>query len=100
MGCKVQLHESQRYRRVQATALANVAHINVLDEFTLDLNLKTRGPFTELFIGGITTFPGVTIIPGHVWSACSASTWNSGVTGKNVAGSNIVNAPEDTCVGN
>jgi len=84
----------------QATALANVAHINVLDEFTLDLNLKTRGPFTELFIGGITTFPGVTIIPGHVWSACSASTWNSGVTGKNVAGSNIVNAPEDTCVGN
>src|SRR5947208_3337479 len=84
----------------QATALANVAHINVLDEFTLDLNLKTRGPFTELFIGGITTFPGVTIIPGHVWSACSASTWNSGVTGKNVAGSNIVNPPEDTCVGN
>jgi len=70
-----------------------------LDEFTLDLNLKTRGPFTELFIGGITTFPGVTIIPGHGWSACSASTWNSGLTGKNLAGSSIVNVAEDTCVG-
>jgi len=77
----------------QATSLANVAHINVIDEFTLDLNLKAKGPFTELFIGG------VTVIPGHVWSACGASTWNSGVTGKNIAGTNIVNAPEDTCVG-
>ncbi len=77
----------------QATSLANVAHINVLDEFTLDLNLKAKGPFTELFIGG------VTIIPGHVWSACGASTWNTGVLGKNIAGTNIVNAPEDTCVG-
>jgi hypothetical protein len=77
----------------QATALASVAHINVLDEFTLDLNLKAKGPFTELLIGGIT------IIPGHVWSACGASTWNTGVTEKNTAGSNIVNAAEDTCVG-
>ncbi len=77
----------------QATALASVAQINVLDEFTLDLNLKAKGPFTELFIGGIT------IIPGHIWSACGASTWNGGVTGKNIAGSNIVNAAEDTCVG-
>src|SRR5256712_9288645 len=77
----------------QATSLANVAHINVIDEFTLDLNLKAKGPFTEFFIGG------VTIIPGHVWSACGASTWNSGVTGKNIAGTAIVNAPEDTCVG-
>ena len=77
----------------QATSLANVAHINVIDEFTLDLNLKAKGPFTELFIGG------VTIIPGHIWSACGASTWNTGVTGKNIAGTTIVNAPEDTCVG-
>jgi hypothetical protein len=70
----------------QATALASVTHLNVLDEFTLDLNLRAKGPFTELFIGGIT------IIPGHVWSACGASTWNSGVTGENIAGTNIVNA--------
>jgi len=77
----------------QATSLANIAHINVIDEFTLDLNLKAKGPFTELFIGG------VTIIPGHIWSACGASTWNSGVLGKNIAGTNIVNAAEDTCVG-
>ncbi len=77
----------------QASSLATIAHINVLDEFTLDLNFKVKGPFTELSIGG------VTIIPGHVWSACGASAWNSGVTGKNVAGSNIVNAAEDTCVG-
>jgi hypothetical protein len=77
----------------QATSLASVSHINVLDEFTLDLNLKAKGPFTEFFIGGIT------VIPGHVWSGCGASTWNSGVTGKNVAGGNIVNAAEDTCVG-
>ena len=77
----------------QATPLVNVAHINVLDEFTLDLNLKAKGPFTELLIGGIT------IIPGHVWSACGASTWNNGVIGKNIAGTIIVNAPEDTCVG-
>src|SRR2546422_10791557 len=77
----------------QATSLANISHINVLDEYTLDLNLKAKGPFTELLIGG------VTIIPGHVWSACGASTWNTGVTGKNVAGTNIVNAAEDTCVG-
>src|SRR5439155_1437883 len=68
-------------------------HINVLDEYTLDLNLKAKGPFTELFIGGIT------IIPGHIWSACGASTWNNGVTGKNIAGTSIVNAAEDTCVG-
>ncbi len=77
----------------QATSLANVAHLNVIDEFTLDLNLKAKGPFTELFIGGIT------VIPGHIWSGCGASTWNSGVTGKNIAGTNIVNAAEDTCVG-
>jgi len=77
----------------QATALANVSHINVLDEYTLDLNLKARGPFTELLVGG------VTIIPGHVWSACGASTWNTGVTDKNIAGTNIVNASEDNCVG-
>src|SRR2546427_2782946 len=77
----------------QATSLSNVAHINVIDEFTLDLNLKAKGPFTELFLGG------VTIIPGHVWANCGASTWNSGVTGKNIAGTAIVNAPEDTCVG-
>src|SRR3989449_6234139 len=77
----------------QATSLANISHINVLDEYTLDLNLKAKGPFTELLIGG------VTIIPGHVWSACGASTWNTGVTGKNAAGTNIVNASEDNCVG-
>src|SRR5207245_586831 len=77
----------------QAISLSNVAHINVLDEFTVDLNLKANGPFTELFMGGIT------IIPGHIWSACGASTWNSGVTGKNIAGTSIANAAEDTCVG-
>ena len=77
----------------QAASLASVSHINVLDEYTLDLNLKAKGPFTELFIGGIT------IIPGHIWSACGASTWNNGVTGKNIAGTSIVNAAEDTCVG-
>ena len=77
----------------QATSLSNVAHINVLDEFTVDLNLKAKGPFTELFLGGIT------IIPGHIWSACGASTWNSGVTGKDISGTNIVTAPEDTCIG-
>src|SRR5207247_11230789 len=48
----------------QATSLSNVAHVNVLDEFTVDLNLKAKGPFTELFLGGIT------IMPGHVWSGC------------------------------
>src|SRR5438876_6554185 len=77
----------------QATSLANVAHINVLDEFTLDLNLKAKGPFTELFLGGIT------IMPGHIWSACGASTWNGGVTGKDISGTNIVTAPEDACIG-
>jgi len=77
----------------QASSLANVAHINVLDEFTLDLNLKAKGPFTELFLGGIT------MIPGHIWSACGASTWNAAVTNKNAAGTTIINAPEDACVG-
>src|SRR3989441_2298614 len=77
----------------QATSLANISHINVLDEYTLDLNLKAEGPFTELLVGG------VTIIPGHVWSACGASTWNTGVTGKNIVGTSIVNASEDNCVG-
>ena len=77
----------------QATSLADIVHINVIDEFTVDLNLKAKGPFTEFFIGGIT------IIPGHVWSACGASIWNTGVTGKNTAGTSVVTAPEDTCVG-
>src|SRR5438552_4607423 len=77
----------------QATSLASIAHINVLDEFTLDLNLKAKGPFTDYFIGSIT------MIPGHVWSACGASTWNTGVTGKNIAGTSILNAAEDSCVG-
>ena len=77
----------------QATSLSNVAHINVLDEFTVDLNLKAKGPFTELFLGG------VTIMPGHIWSACGASTWNSGVTGKEISGTNIVSAPETACIG-
>ncbi len=74
-------------------SLTSLAHINVLDEFTLDLNLKAKSPFTEFLIGGIT------IIPGHVWSACGTSAWNTGVTGKNIAGTSIVTAPEDTCVG-
>ena len=77
----------------QASPLANLSHVNVLDEFTLDILLKARGPFTDYFVGSIT------IIPGHLWSACGASTWNSGVTGKNIAGTSIVNAPEDSCVG-
>ena len=77
----------------QATSLSNVAHVNVLDEFTVDLNLKAKGPFTELFLGGIT------IMPGHVWSGCGASTWNSGVLGKNLVGTSIVAAAEDNCVG-
>src|SRR2546421_4389319 len=77
----------------QATSLSNVAHINVLDEFTVDLNLKAKGPFTELFLGGVTR------IPGHIWSACGASTWNSGVTGKEISGTNIVSAPETACIG-
>jgi hypothetical protein len=77
----------------QATSLSNIAHINVLDEYTLDLNLKAKGPFTELFIGG------VTVIPGHVWSACGASTWNSGVTNTNLVSGVIRTAAEDTCVG-
>src|SRR5207244_10544168 len=77
----------------QATALANVSHINVLDEYTLDLNLKSKGPFTDYFIGSIT------IMPGSIWSACGASIWNVGVTGKNLAGTNIVNPVEDSCVG-
>ena len=80
----------------QATALSNVAHINVIDEFTLDLNLKTKGPYTEFSIGGIT------IIPGHVWSKCGTfgtSTWNNGLTGKNILGNNIVNVAQDSCVG-
>src|SRR5712664_1678006 len=77
----------------QLSSLASVAHINVIDEFTLDLNLKAKGPFTELLVGGIT------ILPGHVWSSCGASTWNGGVTGKNIAGANIVSAAEDACVG-
>src|SRR5206468_2479400 len=51
----------------QATSLANVAHINVLDEYTLDLNLRAKGPFTDYLLGSIT------IVPGHVWSACGAS---------------------------
>src|SRR5713101_5315917 len=32
-------------------------------------------------------------------SGCGASTWNTGVPEKNIAGSNIVNAAEDACVG-
>lgn len=77
----------------QAIPLSNITHMNVLDQFTLDLNLRTRGPFTEALIGS------VTIIPGHVWSACGAGTWNTSTTSKNILGSSIVNAPEDSCVG-
>ena len=74
-------------------SLLNIAHINVLDEYTLDINLRSRGPFTDYYLGSIT------IMPGHIWSACGASTWNSGVTGKDIAGTSIVGAPEDVCVG-
>ncbi len=77
----------------QASSLSNISHINVLDEYTLDLNLKAVGPFTVPFIGE------VTIIPGHIWSACGASTWNTGVTGSNLVNGVIRNAAEDTCVG-
>src|SRR5438128_10649149 len=38
-------------------------------------------------------------MPGHIWSACGASTWNGGVTGKDISGTNIVSAPEDACIG-
>jgi hypothetical protein len=77
----------------QATALANVAHINVLDEYTLDLNLKAKGPFTDYFIGSIT------IMPGSIWSGCGASTWNGDVTSKNILATSVVSASEDSCVG-
>src|SRR5467141_151121 len=76
-----------------ATSLANVSHINVLDEYTLDLNLKAKGAFTDYFIGSIT------IMPGSIWSACGASNWNGGVTGRNILGTSIVSAAEDNCVG-
>ena len=77
----------------QASSLTNLSGIQVLSPTTLDLNLKARGPFTDLFIGGIT------IMPGHTWSACGASTWNGQVGGSNLAGTTLVNAPEDNCVG-
>jgi len=77
----------------QAGSLTNLSGIQVLSQATLDLNLKARGPFTDLFIGGIT------IMPGHTWSACGSSTWNSQVGGTNLAGTTLVNAPEDNCVG-
>ncbi len=77
----------------QASSLSNVAGIQVLSPTKLDLNLKARGPFTDLFIGGIT------IMPGHTWSACGASTWNSQVSGTNLAGTTLVKASEDNCVG-
>src|SRR2546422_8976634 len=75
----------------QATSLSNLSHVNILDEFTLDLNLNGPGPFTGV--------GDVTIIPGHIWSACGG-TWNSaGLTGRNIAGTTVVNAPEDSCIG-
>ena len=77
----------------QAFGITNIAHVNVLDEYTLDVNLKTKGPFTEYFVGSIT------IMPGHVWSACGSSTWNQRITGANIVGMNVVGAPEDFCVG-
>ncbi len=77
----------------QAAGISGISYVNVLDEYTVDIGLKARGPFTEYNLGS------VTIIPGHIWSACSPSTWNSGVTETNVAGATIVSASEDTCVG-
>src|SRR2546427_6980946 len=38
-------------------------------------------------------------MPGSVWSACGTSTWNTGVTGKDILGTSIVGAAEDSCVG-
>jgi len=77
----------------QASSLTNVVGIQVWNPTKLDLNLKARGPFTDLFIGGIT------IMPGHTWSACGASTWNSQISSANVVGTSLVNAAQDNCVG-
>ena len=79
----------------QASSLANLSGVQVRDSTHLDLDLKAKGPFTELFVGGIT------IIPGHLWSQCGAQTWNSAVNlgSRNVVGTSLVNAAEDNCVG-
>jgi hypothetical protein len=74
----------------QASALSVMSGIKVLGPTQLDLNLKGLGPFTELFIGS------VTVAPGHVWSACGASGWNSAVASA-VSANNP--ALVDSCIG-
>ena len=55
----------------QASGLsAIISGITVLSKFQFDINLFTKGPFTELDVGALT------VMPGHLWSSC-ASTWSS-----------------------
>src|SRR5439155_11619441 len=51
--------------------LSNLNGVQVLNLYTLDLNLKSFSYLdTELALNLIT------MIPGHVWTACGAATWN------------------------
>jgi hypothetical protein len=64
--------------------------IHVVSPTQVDLELATAGAFTEFDIGSIT------IIPGHVWSACGATQWNSLV---NEASSTNNISLVDSCIG-
>ena len=82
---------------------ATVTGIQVFDQFTLDFDLAGTGAYTnigaELGIAGPT---GVTIIPGHIWSTCGATTWGNDLklNPSNIVGGVITNAQIDSdCIG-
>jgi len=53
----------------QGTVLAPMLDVHALSAVEFDLDLNAIGPFTQLNAGT------PTVIPGHLWSTCGASTW-------------------------
>ncbi len=58
----------------QSTGLAPMTGVTVITSTQFDVNVNAVGPFTKLFL----TSP--TVIPGHYWSTCAGSIWDTDVS--------------------
>ncbi len=70
----------------QCSLLGPMTGVTVLSRNTFDINLNAAGPFTYLFLTGVSVFPG------HLWSQC-------GVLGSNNWGSLVASGSvPDSCI--
>src|SRR5436309_15622158 len=55
----------------QGSVLEPMVGVTIIHQRQFDVNLNQVGPFT------LATITTITMIPGHYWSTCSGSLWDS-----------------------